>query len=100
LSSGKVDDIQWRQGLVFIHNTIEIKGTREIIASHQKDLLMTHKDSRTILKVCMTPYEWERLIGSYSWPPEAFGLVLGVGWPREHVGNAFQTKRFQIQKVN
>jgi len=30
-------------------------------------------------------------IGSYSWPPEAFSLGLGVRWPRERVGNAFWT---------
>ena len=53
---------------------------QEIIASHWKDLWMTRKDSQMILKVHMTPCEWEQLTGSYSWPPEAFGLGLGVRW--------------------
>ena len=25
---------------------------------------------------------------------EALGLRLGIGWPREHVGNMFQTRYF------
>jgi hypothetical protein len=100
LSSDKVIIINGGNALYLYINCMEIKGMQEIIASHWKDLWMTHKDSRTILKLCMTPCEWSQLTGSYSWPPKAFGLRLGVKWPRERVGNMFQTKHFRIQKVN
>jgi len=62
---------------------------QEILVSHRKDLWVTRKDSRKILKLHMTPCEWIQLTGSYSWPPEAFGLRIGVRWPGEHAGNAF-----------
>ena len=100
LSSDKMMIIDGGNASYLYINCMEIKGTQGIIASHWKDLQMTCKDSQTILKLCMTPCEWKRLTGSYSWPPEAFSLRLGVGWPRERVRNTFQTKCFQIRKAN
>ena len=57
LSGGKSDDISWRQGLVFIHNIIELKGMQKILVSHWKALWVTRKGSQTFLKPCMTPCE-------------------------------------------
>jgi len=100
LSSDKVMIIDGGNASYLYINCMEIRGTQEIIASHRKDLRVAHKDSRMILKLCMTPCEWRQLTGSYSWPPKALSLGLGVGWLRERVGNTFQTKCFWIQKVN
>ena len=100
LSGDKVMIFWWRQHLVFIHKLYGNKGNARDLCKSSKDLWVTCKDSRTILKLCMTPCEWRQLTGSYSWPPEAFGLGLGVGWLWERVGNVFQTKCFWIRKVN
>ena len=80
MSGGKSDDISWRQGLVFIHNIIELKGMQKILVSHWKALWVTRKGSRTFLKPCMTPCECRQLTGVYSWPQARNQVATRMRW--------------------
>jgi len=83
LSDDKKVIYWWRQSLVFIHNIVELKGTRAILLSHWQGLWVTCKTSWVFLKLCAASNELSLLIGSYFWLPKGLGLGLEVGWPRE-----------------
>ena len=63
--------IQWRWGLVFIHNLVDNQGIQRKEESYP---WMNRTHCTVLLKVHEYSYEWFWLIGIYLWMSETFGF--------------------------